>query len=129
MIQVKIYFDGGYSSTGPYGSYHILSDQINLRVSRKSFPDCDGISSCNTAEYLALLEPLQWLAEFSNLRDYSVEIFGDSMLVVNQVSGRWKTKKPHLKPLCFEAQKLLTRFGAWTIIWHGRKNSVERFGH
>ncbi len=128
MIPIKVYFDGGYNGT-PYGSYHIVSENINLKVSRKVFEPCDGISSCNTAEYLALLEPLWWLSEFSNTRDFSLEIFGDSMLVVNQVNGKWRVKKQHLKPLCSEAQKLLKRFGSWDVRWHRRNNSVALFGH
>jgi len=129
MTQVKIYFDGGYNNLGPYGSYHIVSEQINMRVSRKTFEPCSGISSCNTAEYLALLDPVQWLVEFPDPKEFQVQIFGDSQLVVNQVSGRWKVRKDHLKPLCNEIQKLLNRFGSWSISWHRRDNSVALFGH
>lgn len=56
----------------------------------------------NEMEYEALL---------SLLRGTSVlegdEILTDSLLVVNQVNGKWKVREPRLFPLCQEAQRLM----------------------
>jgi len=54
------------------------------------------------------------------------EIYSDSMLVVNQVAGLWKIKKPHLKGLCEQAQKLL-REKQVKLIWIGREGNLAGF--
>lgn len=50
----------------------------------------------NVAEYLGCLAAVQ-LCALLEIRD--VQIFGDSKLVVEQVSGRWRVKHPRLKGL------------------------------
>jgi ribonuclease HI len=67
------------------------------RDGRKIYSRSDpafGFGSNNTAEYEALLALLEMIS------DNSVEdilICGDSELVIFQVSGKWETKKPHLR--------------------------------
>ena len=48
----------------------------------------------NVAEYLGCLAAVQLCAR---LEIREVQIFGDSKLVIEQVSGRWRTKHPRLK--------------------------------
>ena len=49
----------------------------------------DPASTNNQAEYEALLKGLQLLQE---VRAEDVEIFGDSMLVINQIIGKYECK-------------------------------------
>ena len=44
-----------------------------------------------------------------------LEIFLDSNLVVEQVRGRYRVKKPELQKLNEQAVELLKQFGDWTI--------------
>ncbi len=58
-----------------------------------------GETTNNTAEYEALLRALSWikatLPSFEQ-KPSSIEFFLDSQLVVEQVSGRYKVKQPHI---------------------------------
>ncbi|MGH9399762.1 MAG: ribonuclease HI family protein [Thermoanaerobaculia bacterium] len=70
-----------------------------------------GRTTNNVAEYRALLLALKRAAE-RGASDVSIE--SDSLLLVEQVLGRFKVKAPHLKPLHAEAllrAKGFRRFG------------------
>ena len=68
-----------------------------------------GIKTNNQAEYLALIVGMlllrQWVHE-----DDLIEIRSDSLLVVQQLNGRWSIKHPDLKPLQMLARKLLASY-------------------
>lgn len=56
-----------------------------------------GTTTNNTAEYTALLQALQWLvANLSKHHVSSIQFFLDSQLVVEQLNGKYKIKKPHI---------------------------------
>jgi ribonuclease HI len=55
-----------------------------------------GFGTNNEAEYEALLEICHIVKDY-NIKE--INIMGDSMLVVNQVNGKWKCNKPNLIPL------------------------------
>jgi ribonuclease HI len=71
-----------------------------------------GIATNNEAEYHALIEGLKAVAPWSPDR---LEIFLDSNLVVEQVKGKYKVKKPELQKLHEQAIELLKQFGDWSI--------------
>jgi ribonuclease HI len=79
------------------------------------------------AEYNALLCALEWAVECGEITD--VQIFTDSTLVKNQLDGRYRCKKSHLKKLRDQALNLLASFNSWAIHWNGRSHNVSRFGH
>ena len=66
-----------------------------------------GIATNNEAEYEALIEGLKAVSEWKPDR---LEVFLDSKLVVEQVSGRWKVKEARLQPLQTKAKELLAGF-------------------
>ena len=61
----------------------------------------------NQAEYEAILKGLQLLQE---VKAESIEIFGDSQLVINQLIGLYECKDDILKEYYDECQKLLEGF-------------------
>lgn len=71
-----------------------------------------GRTTNNVAEYQALIETL---SSALKLGVKSVQIRLDSELVVKQLSGEYRIRKPDLKPLAAEAQTLLSRFDKYTI--------------
>jgi ribonuclease HI len=71
-----------------------------------------GIATNNRAEYLALIEGLKKAAEWKPDR---LEVFLDSKLVVEQVAGGYRVRKPDLQPLHSEAMHLLAGFTEWVI--------------
>jgi len=69
----------------------------------------------NVMEYMALIKAL----EVCNEKD---EIFTDSQLVVNQISGKYKIKKEHLFPFVMKARKLLKEKSC-SLAWISRKEN------
>ena len=126
----KIVFDGGaIGNPGRgYGSYQITNDQSIVRHCRE---DYEGRITNNQAEYLTLIESLRWLANDlgPDAAETSVEVWGDSQLVVNQLLGAWKVRNEGLRPLVEQARAELARFGRTRLSWHPRALSVARLGH
>ncbi len=126
-------FDGGCEPNPGhgYGSYCVTDTDGRRYVHRVDFgDDC----TCNTAEYKALIYGLE--AILGQIEDdgrssatCSVDIYGDSRLVVRQVKGLYACHSPVLKPLSKEAKKLLKQFGHYSLTWHPRENSVALLGH
>jgi len=66
-----------------------------------------GETTNNVAEYTAAREGLRRAAELGASR---VHLRSDSQLLVEQLSGRYKVKAPHLRPLYAEVMAELARF-------------------
>ena len=135
-IDYTITFDGGSRNNGSqvaeaYGSYHIQARDGRERTTRLQFPTG---STNNEAEYQSLIASLEDLTEVikdagKDPGNYSVQIQGDSRVVINQVTGEWQVKAPNLVPLYQQVQELLSGFGSVTVAWQPREKSVEILGH
>ena len=66
-----------------------------------------GHATNNVAEYRALLEGLELALERGVRR---LEVFSDSLLLVEQMRGRYKVRSPGLQPLHNRARELARRF-------------------
>ena len=125
-----VVFDGG-SLGNPgqgYGSYQIVGAGGVVGGRRVEYGD--GVTN-NQAEYRTLihaLEDVRGLAGDAAPRT-TVAVRGDSSLVVNQVTGRWKVKHPDLQPLHRQAGELLRAFGRTDVAWQPRAASVRVLGH
>lgn len=135
MADYSLVFDGG-SLGNPgqgYGSYRLSRVADGKRKTVRL--DFGGGVTNNQAEYRALIAGLEALLVMvksagGTAADYTVAVAGDSDLVVQQVTGRWKVKNAGLQPLNEKAVALLKSFGAGsTISWHPRRNSVRVLGH
>jgi ribonuclease HI len=73
-----------------------------------------ALATNNTAEYVALIEALEYMLEHG-LTAKHVEIFSDSRMVVTQVNMISTTKAPHLIRLRDCAQQLLDEFDNVTL--------------
>lgn len=75
---------------------------------------CFGIATNNIAEYRALRYALR--TAVYQFTDESVEIFSDSLLMVNQLNGVWKVDNSILKEYHQEVLHFLGHhFKSWTI--------------
>lgn len=134
MTDYTIVFDGG-SLGNPgqgYGSYALIRNKDRrIRKRRLRFGDQD---TSNAAEYQALIASLEDLVGTiqkagHSTRDFSVEIRGDSKLIIHQVEGSWKTKSLRLMELRDRVEELLTQFGGVELAWQRREETVEILGH
>jgi len=71
-----------------------------------------GTTTNNVAEYAGLLEALS-VAREEGATD--VEIISDSLLLVNQMLGKFRVKHENLIPLYKKAQRLAAQFPRFTI--------------
>ena len=102
---MKAYTDGARRKSVAACSYVIYDDSGQV-VESESGVFLQGTN--NELEYLALLQVLQWA---SRKQVKSLKIYSDSMLVVEQVNGRWKINNAHLRSLRTQAYGLLVRGG------------------
>lgn len=130
---VLIVFDGG-SRGNPgegYGSYQMRWPGSQPQTVRLRFGDR---MTNNEAEYDTLIAALE--AILKRLHDMKadpstarLDIRGDSLLVINQVLGRWKCKEERMEKRRDTVRALLKQFGPWQLTHHDRENSVRALGH
>lgn len=120
-MKVLVEADGGSrGNPGPagYGSVVWSADRTSVLAESK---EAIGRTTNNVAEYRGLIAGL---GEAARLGASDVDVFMDSKLVVEQMSGRWKVKHPDIGPLHRQAAELAARFDRVTYTWIPReKNS------
>ncbi len=112
--RVIVEADGGSrGNPGPagYGAVVIDADTGQVLIERQGGL---GITTNNVAEYQGLIAGLRAAHERSARE---VEVRMDSKLVVEQMSGRWQIKHPHLRPLAAEAAELVRAFDRVSFGW------------
>ncbi len=134
VADYTIIFDGGsIGNPGPgYGSFAIsAAGQTKPQIVRLQF---GGVVSSNEAEYDTLVAALEHL--IATLRqagrepcDCTVEIRGDSRLVMEQLSGQWKAHNGRMKARRDWTLALLAQFRGFTLIQQPREQSVKLLGH
>jgi ribonuclease HI len=136
--QVEIYFDGGcLGNPGQkYGSFQVkLDGKEILKRSRAMF----GHGTNNEAEFNALKMALdeavgRFQSEAIDLKSLSLLIETDSTivknrLVVKNVIFKKYPSSQRMFALANECLGVMNQFGAFNVVWKGRANNVERFGH
>jgi len=88
-------------------------DQISERI---------GPAINTVAEYRALIDGLKLARRHGIQR---IRVFLDSELVVDQVNGRAKVRKEHIRPLHAEACSLVDEFPNIRVSWVPRKWNKE----
>ena len=79
-------------------------------------------SSNNVAEYIALIKLLEWLLA-KGYNKFSIFIKGDSQLIINQLSGKYKVKSEKLKIYFDKTKILIKKFENLQIEWIGREKN------
>lgn len=104
--QIKLYADGGSrGNPGPSASGYVLMDMNNSIIFKSGV--YLGITTNNQAEYQALKYGLE---EAAKLGAREVDIYMDSLLVINQMKGIYKVKNRDLWPIYEAIKDLASRF-------------------
>jgi len=98
----------------------VLMDPAGRPIAEIAEPIGPAINT--VAEYRALIEGLKLARDHGIQR---IRVFADSELVVEQVNGRAKVAKEHIKPLHAEACSVLRGFSNFRLSWIPRKWNVE----
>ena len=111
MEKVIVNVDGGSrGNPGPAGIAAVATDPSGGILAERS--ETIGKATNNVAEYRALLLGIELAKE---LEAEEVEFVGDSMLIVEQVRGKWKVKQEHLRPLHTKVRDALRELPNWSI--------------
>jgi ribonuclease H / adenosylcobalamin/alpha-ribazole phosphatase len=120
--RVIIEADGGSrGNPGPagYGAVVRDADTGELLVEASG---ALGSTTNNVAEYSGLIAGLRAAAkEGAQVAEARL----DSKLVVEQMSGRWQVKQPHLRPLADEAAELARQLGDVRYTWVPRARNAH----
>ncbi len=109
--QLVVHFDGGArGNPGPAAIAAVVSSPAGEVIDERSLPI--GEATNNVAEYRALLLAIERARE---LGAESLELVGDSELIVRQVRGEYKVKDAGLRPLHAAATQALEGFERWSI--------------
>jgi ribonuclease H / adenosylcobalamin/alpha-ribazole phosphatase len=127
-VKVVIEGDGGSrGNPGPagYGAVVRTADRSTVLAETKQ---AIGVATNNVAEYRALIAGLE---DAAKLGATEAEVFMDSKLVVEQMSGRWKVKHPDLIDLHSQARKLASRFDRISYAWvpRARNSHADRLAN
>eukprot|EP00918_Siedleckia_nematoides_P034132 GHVU01074249.1.p1 GENE.GHVU01074249.1~~GHVU01074249.1.p1 ORF type:complete len:146 (+),score=8.27 GHVU01074249.1:149-586(+) len=120
---VVIHFDGasrGNPGEAGYGYYILDPGRNQVLVS------CGGYLGYNFtnnfAEYTGLIEAL---VHARRIHAQSVDIYGDSELVVKQINGEYRVSSRDLRPLYDEAMNMIRSFQYFTISHIRREQNTK----
>ena len=115
-----IHFDGAAEPTNPGPAAGAAV--IDLPSGESHIVTIDlGVQTNNVAEYSGAIAGLEKAIE---LGCKHIKIFGDSQLVIYQLSGKYNVNSAGLRPLYRQARKLLLQFEEYHLNWIPRhKNS------
>lgn len=101
MTHPTLYFDGcSKGNPGPSGSGALIKTDVII------WSGCEyiGTTTNNVAEYKGLIIGLK---QVKSLNINKLIVKGDSMLVINHMTGKYKVNAPHLITLYNEAKELI----------------------
>ncbi len=106
---VRIFCDSGArGNPGPAAIGEVVLDPSTSPPTRlATVSERIGSTTNNVAEYRALIAGLEAAKPFGAR---SVQVRADSMLVIEQLKGKWKVRQAHLRPLHAEARALLAEY-------------------
>ena len=121
-MKVTVYTDGGSrGNPGVAGSGSVVYDEAGTTLAEIAYV-VGQKSSNNVAEYHGLLRGLEAARD---LGATDVDVYMDSKLVVEQMSGRWKIKHPDMKKLALDARDLAAGFNSVTYSWVPRAKNKK----
>lgn len=127
MAKITLNFDGScepYNPGGDMGAGIVVKlDGKVIHTDHQFTPRASGNSN-NVAEYSALVNGLQWLFD-NGYTKHQIEVLGDSMLVIRQMSGEWRAKGGMYLPKYRSAIQLATQFSNIRYRWIPRAQNAE----
>lgn len=133
MSDYVIVFDGGsLGNPGPgYGSYALMTRSGQKAIRRLDLGD--NVTN-NEAEYDTLIAALRDLigrieATQHDPAAYTLEVRGDSTLVLKQVEGEWKARDERMRARRNQVRALLDRFKSAQLTLQPRAATLKVLGH
>lgn len=119
MSDLVAYVDGGsLGNPGSAGIGVVIGDPQGRKIRIAKWI---GRQDNNVAEYLALLEALQYAL---TLKARAIHVYSDSEVVVRQMTGQYRCRSPRLYSLHWTCRKLI-RSLVFSISHVPREDNVE----
>ena len=126
---IEAFFDGCCEPVNPggtaaYGAVIFRDGQRIWSQSQIFFPmkGRERETSNNVAEYNGFLAILICL-EGMGAEQEEIQVYGDSNLVIQQMSGRWRIKQGYYVPFALTAKKLIQKFPRLKLHWIPREEN------
>ena len=129
-MKLIIYTDGASRGNPGSSSYGFtISDKERKLLHEEG--EYIGQTTNNVAEYTAVLRALKWVQKNFSDKKVEIELFADSKLAAEQLSGRYKIKHPNLKPLFSQIKILEMELGniKYTHIPRGKNTEADRLAN
>lgn len=97
-MKLVIYTDGASRGNPGPASYGFTVSDVSGKLLHEE-GEYIGETTNNVAEYTAVINALNWVNKKYGNQKVQVNLFADSKLVAEQLSGRFKVKSLHLKPI------------------------------
>lgn len=109
MKKIKVYTDAtAKGNPGPSGLGIVIKDESDeIILTHKQYI---GKATNNQGEYTALLESLKLLKNLNTEYDF-IEFYSDSLLMVNQLTGKYKIKDKYLMRNAMNFWEGMTKLG------------------
>lgn len=121
---LEVFIDGLAEPTNPgigtFG-FAIYRDGKKVKEAHGFVGEC---VSNNLSEYHALCEALRWILE-RGWQGEEVIVKSDSLLLVNQMSGRWRVRGGLYAQKHSEALSLVRKFDRISFLWIPREENWE----
>lgn len=112
-MKLVIYTDGACrGNPGPAAYGFTISDEKGKLLHEEG--GYIGKTTNNVAEYTAVYQALKHVRKQYGNKHPQVELYADSKLVAEQLSGRFKVKAKHLKPIIEQIKILDMELGGVT---------------
>lgn len=113
-MKLVVYTDGASrGNPGPASYGFTITEYLGKLLVEKG--EYIGIATNNVAEYTAVLESLKTIkGNYYKNSPIEIKFYADSKLVVQQLSGKYKIKSPHLIPIIAKIKLLTYELGKVT---------------
>lgn len=123
-MKIIIYTDGASrGNPGPASYGFTVADEKGKILHEEG--EYIGKTTNNVAEYTAVLRALKWVKNKLGSKQLQVNLFADSKLVAEQLSGRFKVKSAHLKPIIEQIKILGLELGGVIYSHIPREKNTE----
>lgn len=120
-MKLIIYTDGASRGNPGPASYGFVIKENNKILHQEG--EYIGVATNNVAEYTAVLQALKYAQNLKNIEE--VAVFADSKLVAHQLSGNFKIKAKHLKPIIEKIKILSLELGGATFTHVPREQNIQ----
>jgi len=120
MKKMTVYFDGNKTPQDTSCTFVIIDAKDKQHEETIKLPNETTVPE---AEYSGLINALK---SFKKTKDVELDIYGDSQLIVRQITGEYECKKAELRVLRSQVRNLLNQFAKWQITWVPRDQNKAK---